>query len=37
MALMEFEAFDILTTARLNLLSKLKCDSIFMKIDTVNN
>ena len=36
-ALLIFGHFDFLPFARLNVLSKLKFDSIFMKIDTVNN
>ena len=37
MALLEFENFDFMPPARLNVLPKLKCASTSMKIDTVNN
>ena len=37
MTLLEFENFDFLLRARLNLLPKLKRASVFMKIDTMNN
>ena len=37
MALLEFEKIDFLLHAKLNLLPKLNCASVSMKIDTDNN
>ena len=37
MMLSEFESFDFLLPARLNLLPKLKYAAIFMKIESLNN
>ena len=37
MALLEFETSDFLPPTRLDLHPKIKCTSIFMKIDSVNN
>ena len=37
MVLLEFKNISFLPPVRPNLVPKLKCASIFMKIDTVNN